>query len=693
MAMSIAIGFLVREKAASDGVDSFFVAGRDVPWWLLGTSMVATTFASDTPLAITGWVANYGIAGNWFWWSSVMGTVAMTVFFARQWRSSGVVTDAELVELRYGGPAAATLRTIKALLNATVLNCIVLGWVLAGMAKISEPFMDWQSLLGSAAYGLFVSIYPESLILDSVDNTITIIVLIAVTLTYSSIGGLRAVIITDLFQFAIAMIMSVVLSVLVVRELGGLDAMWTQLATLYPAAEEGAVATHNYLSHEQVSSFIPSFGDSVAGSLGIPFSAFVLTLGVLWWTNGVVDGSGYTAQRMCTAKEAADAERGALWYTFAHFALRSWPWIIVAVAALVMYPRADVDRVAEEFSQCLVDESYCSDEMVQCLDNRYACEVKEYALLYRTQGESTSGGVSISTDGAPVEIFKDDRERGYPALLRDVLPAGLTGLAIAALMAAFMSTVSTQINWGASYLANDVYLRFINPSASNSMLIFVSRLATVLITLLGVLIATQVESIGAMQELFVGTMAGLGLPHLLRWFWWRANAWTEIAGMLTGVSLALGNYLVGTVAGFPDGQMSVLPASMASHPIHVISWVSLASCIAAITATLLTKPTSDEQLKQFVEKVRPMGFWRDHNRQGSAKGKLLQSVINWGLGVFSVYSALFGVGYFLRLEHGIGGVLLITSAITLWLMVRRMGQTQRFLDSQEPLQGITEASG
>jgi len=207
LSLSLAIGLLVRNKVADGGVAGYFVAGRDMPWWLLGTSMVATTFASDTPLVITGWVAAYGISGNWFWWGGVIAAVAVATIFARHWRASGVVTDAELCELRYGGSAATTLRTFKAALNALVVNSVVLGWVLAGMAKIAEPFMDWRRLLGDQAYSFAASQLPDYLVFQSVDNSITLIVLLSVTLAYSALGGLRAVILNDLFQFFLAIVM------------------------------------------------------------------------------------------------------------------------------------------------------------------------------------------------------------------------------------------------------------------------------------------------------------------------------------------------------------------------------------------------------------------------------------------------------------------------------------------------------
>ena len=685
LGFSLLVGFMVKDQASEGGVEGFFTAGRKMKWWLLGTSIVATTFASDTPLAITGWIAQYGIAGNWFWWGGVLGSVAMTVFFARKWRTSGVVTDVELTELRYGGPAAAMLRSVKAFINATLVNCIILGWVFAGMSKISESFMDWQWLLGSESYLWLLSVYPDALLFGSFDNTLTIAVLVIVTLVYSSLGGMRAVIITDFVQFALAMIMSITLTVIAVSHLGGLESMWDGLASLYPADGSAAdMAGNAYLTHERIAAFAPAFGDGVIGSLGIPFSAFVLTLGVMWWSSGTVDGSGFMAQRLYTASDGGEAEKGALWYSFANFMLRSWPWAIAGVAALVIFPRADVDLAARQFTECLHDEQVCTVEMRRCMDNRYTCEISEYALLYRDQGSLEQDGLAAMpvTDNdpgfEPVQVFREDRERGYPAMIRELLPAGLMGLMLASLMAAFMSTVSTHINWGASYLANDFYARFINRDATEVQLTRVSRLATLAIAMMAVVVASTIDNIGSMWELYGGMMAGLGLPHLMRWLWWRANAWTEIAGMLTGFTLALVNYVAGQQGWFPPGQMSIFPVEMADHAIHVICWISLFAALASIVATLLTSPADPELLREFVRRTRPMGFWRDYAQAGfEPERNFAESLLYFVLAGVSIYAGMFGVGYTLRLETWAGLGLIALSLVSLVIVVRGMGRIDR----------------
>lgn len=660
LGFSIGVGLMVKDRASEGGLEGFFVAGRNMRWWFLGTSIVATTFASDTPLAITGWIAQYGIAGNWFWWSEVIAAVAMTVFFARKWRNSGVVTDVEIAELRYGGPQAAVLRTVKASVFATFVNCVILGWVFAGMAKISEPFMNWSAFLGPDLYAAIAAVYPEALLFQTLDNSITIVILVAVTLFYSTMGGLRAVMITDLVQFTLAMSMSVLVAYLAVQHIGGLEVMWSELGALYPDSPDSP-----YLSAERVGSFAPAFGEGVSGSLGIPFTAFVMTLGVMWWTSGKVDGSGYIAQRLYSAEDGGQAEKGALWYAFANFMIRSWPWAIAGIAALVIYPRADVNQLAATFTACANDAAQCSAQMNACLESRYACDIPGYALLY------------TETDASGATLFLEDRERGYPALIRDVMPVGLLGLALASLMAAFMSTVSTHINWGASYIANDFYKRFVDPQASDARMTWVSRLATVAITLLSAWVATFVDNIGSMWELYGGMMAGLGLPHLMRWFWWRANAWTEIVGMVIGLGLATANFFIGATGGYGDAQMSLFPAWMASHPVHVIGWISLLAGIGSVIATLATRPVDESILRDFVQRVRPMGFWKGHNDGYSSERGLAASLLYWCTGTVSIYAGMFGIGYLLRLETALGLGLLALCAVSLAVTVHGINAIDR----------------
>ena len=674
LVVCLGICFLFRDDSADSGVEGFFTANRKAKWWFLGTSIAATTFASDTPLVISGWIADFGIAGNWFWWGGAAGISAITVFFARVWRLSGVVTDTEIAELRYGGKPATVLRTSKAFIFSILVNCIILGWVLAGMSKITEPFMDWEYILGSDVYAFILAYYPRSLIFHDINASLTIFTLLLITLTYSSWGGLKAILITDFLWFALAMCMAILLCVYAVDHVGGLANMWERLETLYPSNSQRIdLDGKAFLNHEQLKSFAPSFESGSVGSLGIPFSAFILTLTFMWWTNGNVDGAGYFAQRLYSAENSREAERGAMWYGFAHFVLRSWPWVIAGIVALVMYPRADVNQTAMNFNRCLDNPAQCTTEETQCLADRFNCSIKEYGLLVRKTIDSN--------EGERIE-FREDRERSYPALIKDVLPKGLVGLALVALMGAFMSTVSTHINWGASYIANDFYLRFINPNATNRSLTLVSRLATLGIAVIAILVASQIENVGTMWELYLGMMAGLGLPHLMRWFWWRANAWTELSGMISGIGLALANYVASQNGFLPENQISVFPSSMASHPIHVICWISVVSATISIIATLITPAVDKKTLIKFVEKTKPMGFWNDLNTpsEGEQKDQFGLSVVYFFLGCIGLYAGMFGLGYLIRLETSIGLILIAVSALTLILMLRGLTKLQTKTD-------------
>ena len=687
---TLMISLFIKDKNGKGGVEEFFTANRNAKWWFLGTSIVATTFASDTPLVITGWIAEFGIAGNWFWWGGAIGVVAITVFFARVWRSTGVVTDAEIAELRYGGKPAAVLRTSKAFVFSIIVNCVILGWVFAGMGKIAEPFMDWQYLLGNDFYQSVTNHYPSALLFKDINTSLTIFTLVLLTLIYSTLGGLKAILVTDFVWFILAISMAVVVSVYAVSSVGGLDAMWTNLTELYPS---GGMASDLdgkvFLSHDQITSFIPSFTDGASGSLGIPFSAFILTLTFMWWTNGNVDGAGFFAQRLYSAKNNYEAEKGALWYGIAHFILRSWPWVIAGVAALVIYPRADINDTAAKFNACLQDQSNCTAEITACMENRYTCTIKGYSLLYKTEvtinksdisttsAQTTANHSEIQESTEKVLRFREDRERGYPALIKDVLPSGLMGLALVALMGAFMSTVSTHINWGASYIANDFYLRLFNPKASDRQLKIVSRLSTIGITALAIIVASFIENVGTMWLLNLGMMAGLGLPHLMRWFWWRANAWTELSGMLTGMSLALINYLISYNGLLPNDQISIFPSFMASHSIHVICWISLFSALVAIIATFLTPPVDEQSLQKFVDKVKPIGFWKHLNKDYSAERSFGESMLYFALGTVGIYAGMFGIGYLLKLNYLTAGVLLCLSIITLFIMIRGMTRSER----------------
>lgn len=790
------IGFLVK-GTASESMEGFFSAGRGMSWWLIGVSLVATTFAADTPLVISGWVATYGTAGNWFWWGGVIGQVALTVFFARKWRTSGVVTDVELTELRYGGKPALVLRTAKAAISALLVNIVILGWVFAAMRKIVRPIIKWGEILPQTAYEWLRDNIPSFLILKDIDNTLTVTILVAIVVVYVTVGGLKAVMITDFFQFGLALFAAYLIAWVAINNqfVDGLADLWVKLKALYPSGSEDYMystttnaAGKAFLSWEGVSSFIPSFSSTAAL---MPFSAFILTIGVLWWTNGAIDGSGYIAQRLNTAKTPADAEGGSFLYTLLNFCLRHWPWVLAGLAALVIFPRVEYDMLARQVTQCtggtcvpmeiknvgLVDQTTVQG----CLENPAGCQLRGFDIVFSTKGTleedgayplatavpslnaclkdenkcsavertcitspdnciiagfgnlkriekqvavaaepSTGEASAVDAEGteleeaapvspvdsaagisaaqpeeespvaalaasierfelpadagknyAKVTVYKEDREMAYPLMIATLMGPGLLGLALASLMAAFMSTVASQINWGASYLTNDFYYRLIDRKASQKRLVVVSRISIVLMTIIAVFIANQVDNIGFMWELWGGMMAGMGLPHILRWLWWRANAWTEIVGMVTGIIVAFINLF------FLDSQLSaiIVKAVMGQDylynavPIHNICFVSLFSGVAALIGTWVTNPVPTELQKAFAEKVEPMGWWRGMNKKGNKQRSIKFGVVLWLIGTLSIYAVMFGLGFLVRMEFARGASVLVIGIIAMVLMI------------------------
>lgn len=568
-------GVLLSPKAGKSLV-SYFVADRKLPWWWLGTSMVATTFAADTPLVITGFVAADGISANWFWWSWAIGYMAMTVFFAGKWRRMEVLTDVEFVELRYGGKPATILRMVKAFYLSILVNSIVLGWVFKAMSKITGPFLDWKDLIGADGFALVQSLWPSFLIFDSLNNTITVLILFLVVIVYSSMGGIQGVILTDLVQFALGMGGAILFAVYAVSSQGGISGLLTKMEEVYPDR------------HESILSFWPDFQDA-----SLPFTVFLIFVSVQWWAQYYSDGSGYLAQRIHTAKNPKEAEKGSLWFNVANFIVRTWPWVLTALVTLVVFPLHDPTR-------------------------------------YFSEGQIVGG----------------DREMGYPILMKLILPSGVLGIVFASLMAAFMSTADTHINWGASYLVNDFYLRFIHPTASDKTLVRVSRIAVVLMSVIAILVATQIQSIASAWKFLLAFASGMGLPQILRWVWWRTNAWTELSGMITALVLSMILYPM-----FPEVRSE-----------YLLFWVAIGSVIVSITVTLLTPPVPQATLDAFVQRVNPFGFWK-----GSESKERLEDfqrrIVLWFLGTVALFFGMFSIGYFFLLQFWQGACCLIGFAV------------------------------
>lgn len=587
------IGIFMMKKAGQ-GLLSYFGAGRSLPWWWLGTSMVATTFAADTPLAITGIVAGQGIAGNWFWWSWILSYTTIAVFFAKKWRNSEVLTDVELIELRYEGKEAAFLRGFKAFYLSIAVNGIILGWVFRAMSKITGPFIHWDSILSPGLYQSLESTWPEFFLFHNFNDTLTISCIFLLVVFYSYLGGIRGVILTDLIQFTMGIAGAIIFAFLAVDYVGGLSSLYEQIETIYPEQSE------------ELLSFWPTFDGA------FPLRMFLIFMVIQWWAQYYSDGSGYLAQRINTARTALDAEKGAFWFTIANFSLRTWPWVMVGLVALVVFPLQIEDQSRFE-------------------------PIAEDKLLYETTPYQS-------------DSVNNDREMAYPVLMQLVLPAGLLGLVFASLLAAFMSTVDTHLNWGGSYLVNDVYKRFLRPQATNRELVFASRTSIILMAIMAVFIAGQIGSIEGAWKFLMALASGMGLPQILRWLWWRTNAWTEISGMTTALFLTvLLSYMQ------PDMSME-----------YLLFWTATTSALISIIVTLITPPVRREKLDAFRSAVQPYGFWPHAGKD------FLYRIIIWILANISVFSAMFSIGYFLKLMPGAGiislSIFIISSLPVIYLL-------------------------
>ncbi len=545
-AFNVAIGLYYKRRASRDTAE-FFLSGRNVPWWLAGTSMVATTFAADTPLAVTGLVARNGVAGNWLWWNLVASGMLTVFLYARLWRRSGVMTDIEFSEIRYAGPPAAFLRGFRALYLGIPINCIILGWVNLAMVKILQLLFNVGKL--------------EALAM--------VLGLIVLTSTISTLSGLWGVLVTDLFQFVIKMSMVIVLAVVAVHAVGGIDAMKTKLV----ASGRGSVL-----------GFVPEIG-----SAWMPMITFLVYVSVNWWATwypgAEPGGGGYVAQRMFSAKDEKNSLFATLWFNIAHYAVRPWPWILVALASLILYP-----------------------------------------------------GLA-------------DPETGYVRVMIDYLPSSLRGLMVAAFAAAYMSTIATQLNWGASYLVNDFYRRFLRRDASEVHYVQASRVATVLLTVISAVVTLYMGSIAGAWKLLIVTGAGTGTVLLLRWYWWRINAWSEVSAMISAFVVSV---LMQTVAGLDSDR----PVDFAWIMIVTVA----VTTIVWLAVTFLTAPESRDTLVAFYRRTRPSRFgwepvaaWAPEVR-ASTDG--LANLLDWIAGCVLIYGVLFGVGKLL-LHDTLPGVLLV----------------------------------
>jgi len=544
--LSLVVGSIYAKRAGK-GIESFFISERALPWWLAGTSMVATTFAADTPLAVTEIVVKNGIAGNWLWWNFVLGGMMTVFLFSKLWRRSEVLTDIEFIELRYSGKPAAILRGFRAVYLALPINCMIMAWVTLAMMAILEVTFSFPKILA-------------------------LVISLAVAVSYTVLSGLWGVVVTDFFQFIIAMAGSIALAVISVIHVGGIKTLKLKVLA----------------SHPEALSFFPK-----VGSTTLPLLTFLVYVAVQWWSTwypgAEPGGGGYVAQRILASKDERHSVLATLWFNIAHYALRPWPWILVALAVMIVFPNLA------------------------------------------------------------------DPKLGYPKMVVSFLPVGLKGLMIAAFFAAFMSTIVTHLNWGASYLVNDFYKRFIKKDASAAHYVLVSRILTVLLMIFAGIAAYQMESIKGAWELLLAIGAGTGLVYILRWYWWRINAWSEVAAMTCSFVVAM--VLMKTRFG-AAGELNWAYRMLVTVGVTTVVW---------LVVTFLTRPVDKEHLIDFYKKIKPGGMWKPMRAglEKAGEGPRLQTdLLNWLLGTVLIYCSLFGIGkiVFLELQAGIG--LLLAAALS-----------------------------
>ncbi|WP_420633829.1 sodium:solute symporter family protein [Candidatus Palauibacter sp.] len=570
-AVALAVGLWFARRAGA-GTDEFFLAGRNLPWWLLGTSMVATTFSTDTPNLVADLVRNGGVSGNWVWWAFLITAMCTTFFYAKLWRRSGVFTDIGFYELRYSGRPASFLRGFRALYLGVFFNVVIMATVTLAAIKIAGV------LLGA-------------------DKYTTVLVAGTVAALYSATSGLWGVVVTDLLLFAIAMVGSVA-------------------AAYYALSQPAVGGLAGLVTHPGIApnlSMLPDFSDWRTAAM-----VFVIPIAVQWWASwypgAEPGGGGYTAQRMLAARDERDAMRATLWFNIAHYALRPWPWILVGLASIAVYPT--LESIGAAFPN--LDPSILGHDLA------------------------------------------------YPAMLV-FLPHGLLGLVVASLAAAYMSTISTHLNWGSSYIVDDFYRRFVARDRDEAHYVRVGRISTGVLIALSAALALFLDSAKQAFELILLLHAGSGLIFLLRWFWWRVNAWSEISGMAVSAAVALWFPLVHERVGLP----ALDPA------VRLLLGVGVTTTVWLLV-TFLTQPTEPRTLQAFYDRIRPFprGWRKAVNTRPGTPGSLAAGVAAWGLGCATVYAALFSTGMALygQTAEAIGfGLVAVAGGVGLFRTLPKVG--------------------
>ena len=653
LTFALGIGIYYSRRAGQSS-EEFFLGGRSMPWWILGTSMVATTFAADTPLAITEMSRSKGIWENWFWWNWLLYGLLAVFLFSRLWRRANVLTENELLELRYSGKPAAFLRLFKAGYFALLYNFIVMAWVINGMSSVLDVMIGG---LGDFEFNNVIATFlagGEPLILTSQNAMICVLVVIAVV--YALLSGFWGVVVTDVVQFFIAIIGSIALAVIAMNHVGGVDGLMTKLDATLAANEEkleskieakaeklkaaidaGEIAEDKIKnekdelkklstklqqmpkSAEQAISIIPPYpADTPVWSfdfLNSQFFQFIVLILIMWWSNHATDGGGYLIQRTMAAKDEHHAFAANLWYNFANYAIRTWPWIVVALVSMVMFEDLSDHKLGDK--------------------------------------------------------------AGYPLVMNELLGSGLRGLLLVSFLAAFMSTIDTHLNWGSSYLVHDIYRRFIASGETEQHYVVVSRLVTVGLMVAAAFIATYMSSIEKAWKFVMAMGGGIGLVLILRWFWWRINAWSEISALFVSVVVTCGfEYLACSQTLAAGKEYTLFSADPTVYgnpfPFHLqLLVIVFVSMVTWISVTYLTKPEPEKTLISFYEVVQPGGWWKPI--AGKVKTTLPPVgkgiVLNFFAGLAFVWGGMFCIGYLIFANWiwaGIAGVSMVAGFGHIW---------------------------
>ncbi|MDP4842850.1 MAG: Na+:solute symporter [Salibacteraceae bacterium] len=595
--LSLGIGLYYRQNAGKS-ISDFFLGGRNLPWYIAGISMVATTFAADTPLAVSELVSQGGIAKNWLWWSFIFGGALTTMFFATLWRRAGVLTELEFITLRYEGKPAHYLRLFKSVYLGLFINAIIIAWVNLAMMTLIEIFFDV-----STTEAMFVTFG-----------------LMILAVIYATLSGLKGVAITDTVQFVIAMVGCIILAIITLNsdEVGGIENLKNHLP-------DGALA------------FVPSIsqpsGNDLLQGFGLTIGAFLAFVGVQWWSSwypgAEPGGGGYIAQRMMSTRSEKDAVWATLLFQVGHYCVRPWPWIIVGLCAIMLYSGTDSHP-----------------------------ELKDALIAAQANGVSTSTAFMDQNAqfGSERELqvinYHYNPRMGFVFAMKDFLPNGLRGLLLVAFIAAYLSTISTQVNWGASYLVNDL-IKPLNENFDEAKLVMWSRITSIIVMIVGAIVTPFVTSISGVWEFLMNCGAGLGLVLILRWYWYRINAWSEISATIAPlIAYAFCYFYLNDAMG----------ASFVNQSGPFFFTVGFTTVIWIIT-TFVTASPSEAHLRMFIQRVKPQGIWPNMQQdQKALNSSLKHQAMSWFFMVVMVVSLLFGIGS-LILQNFNATILYFVSAV------------------------------